>query len=99
MASLDFGILDGFADVNLQGPAAAAIFDEHISYAQRAEQLGFRYYFFIEHQNASFTCITSPSVYLAALARVTSTLRFGPMVYQLPVHHPVRLAQDAAMVD
>jgi alkanesulfonate monooxygenase SsuD/methylene tetrahydromethanopterin reductase-like flavin-dependent oxidoreductase (luciferase family) len=99
VASLEFGLLDGFNDVNLNGPAAAQVFDEHIEYAKRGEQLGYRYYFFIEHQNASFTCITAPSVYLAALARETSTLRFGPMVYQLPMHHPIRLAQDAAMVD
>src|SRR5919205_65409 len=31
-------------------------------------------------------------------ARVAK-LRFGPMVYQLPMHHPIRLAQDAATVD
>ena len=23
----------------------------------------------------------------------------GPIVYQLPIHHPIRLAQEAAMVD
>ena len=64
-----------------------------------AERLGYRYYFFIEHQNAPFAYISSPNVYLAALARETTTLRFGPMVYQLPMYHPIRLAQDAAMVD
>src|ERR671931_234465 len=62
-------------------------------------RLGYGYYFFIEHQNAPFAYISSPSVYLAALARETSRLRFGPMVYQLPMHHPIRLAQDAATVD
>jgi alkanesulfonate monooxygenase SsuD/methylene tetrahydromethanopterin reductase-like flavin-dependent oxidoreductase (luciferase family) len=98
VSKLDFGIMDGFGDVELYSAAADA-YEQHIGDAVMAERLGYGYYFFIEHQNAPFAYVSSPSVYLAALARETSTLRFGPMVYQLPMHHPMRLAQDAAMVD
>ncbi|MPZ13497.1 MAG: LLM class flavin-dependent oxidoreductase [Chloroflexi bacterium] len=98
MAELDFGIMDGFADV-AKYPIAADGYEQHLRDAVRAEALGYRYYFFIEHQNSPGALVTAPSVYLAALARETSSLRFGPMVYQLPMHHPIRLAQDAAMVD
>src|SRR5688572_13999552 len=98
MARLEFGVMDGFdADSADQLPADS--FDQHIEFARDAERHGYRYYFFIEHQNAFFPCISSPNVYLGALARETSTLRFGPMVYQVPLYHPVRLAQDCAMVD
>ncbi|HZU04938.1 MAG TPA: LLM class flavin-dependent oxidoreductase [Chloroflexota bacterium] len=97
MSRLEFGIFDSIPA--LDAPRTAEIYDQHIARAQLAERLGFRYYFFIEHQNAPFAGITAPSVYLAALARETSRLRFGPLVYQLPMHHPIRLAQDAAMVD
>ncbi len=95
---LEFGIFDGFSETEMEG-LPADIYDEHIGRARTAEDLGYRYYFFIEHQNAPFAYISAPSVYLAALARQTSTIRFGPMVYQLPMHHPIRLAQDAAMLD
>src|SRR5260370_16214141 len=98
VASLEFGIMDGFGDVQAYGSAAEA-YDQHISDAVDAERLGYRFYFFIEHQNAPFAYVSSPSVYLAALARQTSTLRFAPMVHPLPIHHPIRLAQDAAMLD
>ncbi len=98
MANLEFGMFDGFSEVEMEG-APADIYDSHIRDARTAEELGYHYYFFIEHQNAPFAYISSPSVYLSALARETSTLRFGPMVYQLPMHHPIRLAQDAAMLD
>jgi alkanesulfonate monooxygenase SsuD/methylene tetrahydromethanopterin reductase-like flavin-dependent oxidoreductase (luciferase family) len=98
MATLQFGVMDGFADVATYATAAAG-YDQHIADAVLAERLGYRYYFFVEHQNALFNYVSSPSVYLAALARETSTLRFGPMVYQLPMHHPIRLAQDAALLD
>jgi len=97
---LEFGAFDMFAEAEMSDPESTAnAFAEHIKDAQLAEQLGYQYYFFIEHQNAPFACITSPSVYLAAVAQATSTLRFGPMVYQLPMYHPIRLAQDAATVD
>ena len=97
MSALEFGIFDAFPAQ--EGQQAADIYDLHFERAQLAERLGYRYYFFIEHQNAPFADISAPNVYLAALARETSRLRFGPLVYQLPMHHPIRLAQDAAMVD
>jgi len=43
--------------------------------------------------------VTAPNIYLTALACRTSVLRFGLMIYQLPLHHPVRLAQDLATLD
>src|SRR4030095_9539361 len=98
MVKLEFGIMDGFGDV-MNETVARDAYERHLSHAAKAEELGYGYYFFIEHQNSPSAAVTSPSVYLAALARETSSLRFGPMVYQLPMHHPIRLAQDAAMVD
>lgn len=89
--------MDGFDAEG--GGASADLYEQHIAFAQEAERRSYGYYFFIEHQNAFFTCVTSPNVYLAALARETSSLRFGPMVYHVPMYHPIRLAQDAAMVD
>jgi alkanesulfonate monooxygenase SsuD/methylene tetrahydromethanopterin reductase-like flavin-dependent oxidoreductase (luciferase family) len=41
----------------------------------------------------------SPSVFLSAIAQRTKTLRFGPMVYALPLHHPLRLIEEICMVD
>jgi alkanesulfonate monooxygenase SsuD/methylene tetrahydromethanopterin reductase-like flavin-dependent oxidoreductase (luciferase family) len=98
MPALEFGIMDGFGDVARYASAADG-YDQHIRDAVLAEGLGYRYYFFVEHQNATFNYVSSPSVYLASLARETSALRFGPMVYQLPMYHPIRLAQDAAVLD
>ena len=41
----------------------------------------------------------SPSVFLAAVAQRTKRLRFGPMVYCLPLYHPLRLAEEICMLD
>ena len=41
----------------------------------------------------------SPSVFLSAIAQRTKRLRFGPLVYALPLHHPLRLIEEICMLD
>ena len=36
----------------------------------------------------------SPSEFLAAVAQRTRRLRFGPLVYALPLYHPIRLIEE-----
>jgi len=100
MANLEFGVWDSFgAEVLARTPVAADTYMEHINEAKLAEDLGYRYFFIIEHQNSAVGQITAPNVFLSALAQHTSTLRIGAMIYQLPMHDPVRLAQDTATLD
>src|ERR671922_434537 len=100
MGELEFGIFDSFGPFEMKEfPSVAEVYEAHLREAQEAEQLGYRYYFFIEHQNSPVCYVTAPTVYLTALASRTSTLRFGLMIYQLPFHHPIRLAQDLATLD
>src|SRR5262249_11013204 len=37
--------------------------------------------------------------FLAAVSQRTTHLRFGPCVYVLPLHHPVRLIEEISMLD
>jgi alkanesulfonate monooxygenase SsuD/methylene tetrahydromethanopterin reductase-like flavin-dependent oxidoreductase (luciferase family) len=96
-AGMELGIFDTFSPDQRDDLATA--YEAHIEDAGIAERLGYKYYFFIEHQNARYPVISAPSVFLTALARATTTMRIGAMVFQLPMHHPVRLAQDVAMID
>lgn len=100
MAKLEFGIWDrlGLYEMS-QSPLAADIYEKHIQEAQMAEELGYASYFIIEHQNSHTGQITAPNVYLSAVAQRTSTIRIGVMIYQLPLHHPMRLAEETAMLD
>jgi alkanesulfonate monooxygenase SsuD/methylene tetrahydromethanopterin reductase-like flavin-dependent oxidoreductase (luciferase family) len=41
----------------------------------------------------------SPSVFLSAVAQRTRRLRFGPMVYALPLYHPLRMIEEICMLD
>ena len=38
-------------------------------------------------------------MFLAAVAQRTRRLRLGPLVYVLPAHHPLRLAEEICMLD
>ena len=82
-----------------EGQTMADIYDDHIRLAVQIEELGWHSYYTIEHQNRPGANITAPTVYLTAIARATSKLRLGAMMWQLPFYHPLRLAQEVAMLD
>ena len=66
MVKLDFGIWDSFAVYEMAvSPVAADVYQQHLREAQLAEELGYKYYFTIEHQNSHVGQITAPSVYLS----------------------------------
>src|SRR6266508_3660508 len=99
MAKLQFALWDGVGGYAEQDANMADVYDEHIRMAQRLEELGWHSYFVIEHQNSPVGRITAPTVFLTAVAGATSTLRIGAMMWQLPFYHPLRLAQEVAMLD
>src|SRR5262245_42939008 len=63
-----------------------------------AEELGFDSVWMGEHHFCNYLC-PSPQVFAAAVAQRTTRLRIGTAVALLPLHDPVRLAEDYAMVD
>lgn len=99
VSGLSFGVFDTTAIPDTSPEETAAAFEQHLGDARLAERCGYGSFFFIEHQNPGFDCITAPAPYLAALALATSTIRIGAMIFQVPLHHPIRLAQDTATVD
>ena len=90
MGKLEIGLYDVFTQATMAQARRRDVYDEHIRTAQEAEQLGYKYYFSIEHQTSTISYLSAPNVYLTALARNTSAIRFGVMIYQLPFHHPIR---------
>jgi alkanesulfonate monooxygenase SsuD/methylene tetrahydromethanopterin reductase-like flavin-dependent oxidoreductase (luciferase family) len=52
-----------------------------------------------EHHATPLSLTPSPSVFLAAVAQRTRRIRLGPLVYVLPAHHPLRLAEEICMLD
>jgi len=99
MAQIDFAFWDAVGGYSTTNTPMAEVYDEHIRLAREIEEAGYHSYFVIEHQNSPIGRITAPSVYLTAVARATSKLRIGAMMWQLPFYHPIRLAQEVAMLD
>ncbi|HEY7991548.1 MAG TPA: LLM class flavin-dependent oxidoreductase [Stellaceae bacterium] len=99
MTKIDFALWDGVGGYAQQDEVMADVYDEHIALSQQLDRQGWHSYFVIEHQNSPVGRITSPTVFLTAVARATTNLRIGAMMWQLPFYHPIRLAQDVAMLD
>jgi alkanesulfonate monooxygenase SsuD/methylene tetrahydromethanopterin reductase-like flavin-dependent oxidoreductase (luciferase family) len=99
MTKLDFAFWDAVPESPAEGQTMADIYDDHVRLAVHLEELGWHSYYTIEHQNRPGANITAPTVYLTAIARATSKLRIGAMMWQLPFYHPLRLAQEVAMLD
>ena len=100
MSKLKFGLWDGFEAQEIsKWPTPGDVYRSRIREVELAEVLGYEYYHVIEHQNTTIGHVTAPCVYLAAVAQQTSKIRLGTMVNLLPYHNPIRLAQDAALLD
>jgi len=73
-------------------------FDAMQTQSQTAEALGFDVLWVHEHHSLS-QMYPDPLMTLAALAPMTERIGLGTNMLLLPIHHPVRVAQAAAMVD
>ena len=73
--------------------------DELIAEAQQAERHGFDSFFVTEHHQEPSGYFPSPLPLLAALAARTSTIRLGTGIAVLPLYHPIRMAEDCAVID
>jgi alkanesulfonate monooxygenase SsuD/methylene tetrahydromethanopterin reductase-like flavin-dependent oxidoreductase (luciferase family) len=75
------------------------IYGEVLEQAQYAEELGFESLWIAEHHSSRYGIFPSLMPILAHIAAHTKTIRLGAGVSVLPFHHPIRLAEEAAMVD
>ncbi len=72
---------------------------ERLKLAEIYDQSGFDCFHMSEHHATSLSTAPSPNVFMAALTQRTHRMRLCPLVYLLPLYHPVRLAEEICMLD
>ena len=91
-----FGVFDQLevSDVPLH-----QLYRERLAFIEQCDQAGIWCYHKSEHHFIPLDAAPNPTVFLAAAAERTTSIRLGPLVYLLPFHHPLRLAEDICMLD
>src|SRR5499433_2448105 len=93
---MQFGVFD---HLDLGAVALGEHYENRLKLIEAYDRLGLRSYHLAEHHATPLGMAPSPSVFLAAVAQRTRQLRFGPLVYTLSLHHPLRIVEEICMLD
>lgn len=90
----------GFISHIVGHDSSVVVLQQNIELAVLAEELGFDSFWVAQHHFGTQQAhCPSPLVLLSAIAQHTSRIRLGTAVVVGSTEHPLRLAEDAAMVD
>ncbi len=93
---MEFGIFD---HLDRGALPLKDFYEGRLKLIEAYDRSGFYAYHVAEHHSTPLGMAPSPSVFLSAIAQRTRRLRFGPLVYALPLHHPLRLIEEICMLD
>ncbi|MFZ4407747.1 MAG: LLM class flavin-dependent oxidoreductase [Paracraurococcus sp.] len=85
--------------MNHPAETPAQVLANTVRQVRLAEDLGFDATWFAEHHFSNASVCASPLMMAMHCAAVTTRIRLGPAVVVLPLHHPLRVAQEVAMLD
>src|SRR5579871_4527887 len=94
--AMKIGLFDHVEDA---GRPLSTLFDERLQFAAAADQAGVYCLHVAEHHATPLNMVPVPGVYLGAVARATTRLRLGPLVYLLPLYSPLRLIEEICILD
>jgi probable F420-dependent oxidoreductase len=94
-----FGLWYDFRQKLPFAQAYGDFYAECLEEVEEGESLDFSHVWLSEHHFVDDGYLPSPLVMAAAIAARTETMRIGTNVLLLPMHHPLRVAEDAAVVD
>lgn len=78
---------------------AVRTYSEHLAAWEELDRLGYDGVSFNEHHTSPYGLMNSPNLLAAAAAQRTSRLRLHIYANLLPMHSPLRLAEELAMLD
>ena len=77
----------------------ARIIDETFDEALLTDRLGYDVIWLAEHHFDGICAYVDPVTFAAALARTTTHAKIGFAVAQMALHHPIRMAEQMALID
>src|SRR5438874_99522 len=92
-----FTLSDNHYEANLR--TANQFVTDILNEAVYADELGFNSAWIGEHHFNSLGVLSCPDLVLASVAARTSRIRLAPAVTVLPLHHPIRVAEQWATLD
>lgn len=94
---MKFGVTD---HMDRRDVPLAQQYDDRLRLAEECERSGWIYALHInEHHGTPLGMAPSPSVFLAALAQRTKTVKLGTTVFTLAMYNPYRLFDEICMID
>ena len=77
----------------------SAVIDETLAEARLSDELGLESLWLAEHHFDGNCAYVDPVTFAAAIAVATRRIRIGFAVAQVSLHHPIRLAEQLALID
>src|SRR4029453_14767056 len=93
---MEFGVFD---HIERRGETLDGLYEGRLALLREYDAAGFYGYHVAEHHATPLGVAPSPGVWLSAIAQRTKRLRFGPLVYLLPLYHPIKLLEEICMLD
>ena len=97
--SLSFGYLYDFRNPDQWRRPWTDVYNETLDLVAWSESVGFQGAWVPEHHGADDGYLPAPNLALAAMAARTSSIRIGAALAIAPLYHPVRFAEECAVLD
>lgn len=99
LPAVQFGVWYDFRQARPRTLDYSRFYAECLREIELAEDLGYSHVWLSEHHLVEDGYLPAPLVVAAAIASRTSHLQIGTNILLLPLYHPLRLAEDVAVLD
>ena len=88
-----------FDQIEISGEPLGQLYRDRLELIRTLDDAGFTHYFKSEHHMIPLDSMPQIGLLFAAAAESTRRIRLGALVYLLPFHHPIRLAEEICSLD